>query len=196
MALGASSFMLWLKFVFISWTCWILVQSNSVYVKFQDFWNKCSFLFGQLWELEIRLCGLEVGWAEVIRQTVPFLLVCVPNLRGGGWAGWAWSGIKCCSSSKIYVILIFHDHSHYSEIFLARFWISFVFNKAPLHLVFNKAATIVLNRISSLHIVWFSHINIFVVTNQMRDKTTWKVNKRLVTKVTPFFPTKIRRFLV
>ena len=175
MALGASSFMLWLKFVFISWTCWILVQSNSVCVKFQDFWNKFSFLFGQLWELEIRLCGLEVGWAEVIRQTVPLLLVCVPNLWGGGWAVWAWSGIKCCSSSKIYVTLIFHDHSHYSEIFLARFWISFVFN---------KAAAIVLNRISSLHIVWFSHINICVVTNQVRDKTTWEVNKWLVTKAT------------
>ena len=27
--------------------------------------------------MEIRLCGLEVGWAEVIRQTVSFLLVCV-----------------------------------------------------------------------------------------------------------------------
>ena len=26
---------------------------------------------------EKRLCGLEVGWAEVIRQTVSFLLVCV-----------------------------------------------------------------------------------------------------------------------
>ena len=23
------------------------------------------------------LCGLEVGWAEIIRQTVSFLLVCV-----------------------------------------------------------------------------------------------------------------------
>ena len=56
-------------------------------MKFQDFWNKFSFLFGQLWELEIRLCGLEVGWAEVIRQKVPFLLVCVPCLWDGGGLG-------------------------------------------------------------------------------------------------------------
>ena len=83
------------------------------------------------WELEIRLCELEVGWAEVIRQTVSFLLVCV-CLWGGGWAGWAWSGIKCCSSSKIFVTLIFHDHLHNCEIFLARFLISFVFNKAAV----------------------------------------------------------------
>ena len=184
MALGASSFMLWLKFVFISWTCWILAQANSVYVKFQDFWNKCSFLFGQLWELEIRLCGLEVGWAEVIRQTVPFLLVCVPNLWGGGWAGWAWSGIKCCSSSKIYVTLIFHVIHTILKYSLPVSGYLLYLTKRPLHLVFNKAATIVLYRISSLHIVWFSHINICVVTNQMRDKTTWEVNKWLVTKAT------------
>ena len=29
------------------------------------------------WELEKMLCGLKVGWTEVIRQTVSFLLVCV-----------------------------------------------------------------------------------------------------------------------
>ena len=59
---------------------------------------------------------------------------------------------QCCFSSKIFVILIFHDHLHCCEIFLARFLISFV-SKQPLHLVFNKAATIVLNRISSFYIV-------------------------------------------
>ena len=100
--------------------------------------------------------------------------VCV-CLWGGGWAEWAWSGIKCCSRSKIFVTLIFHDHLHYCEIFLAPFLISSVFN---------KAATIVLHKISSLHIVWFSHINICVVTKQMRDKTTRKVNKWPVTKAT------------
>ena len=37
------------------------------------------------WELEIRLCELEVGWAEIIRQTVSFLLVrvCVCGAEGG-----------------------------------------------------------------------------------------------------------------
>ena len=153
-------------------------------MKFQDFWNKFSFLFGQLWELEIRLCGLEVGWAEVIRQTAPILLVCVPNLWGGGWAGWAWSGIKCCSSSKIYVTLIFHVIHTILKYSLPVSGYLLYLTKRPLHLVFNKAATIVLYRISSLHIVWFSHINICVVTNQMRDKTTWEVNKWLVTKAT------------
>ena len=29
------------------------------------------------WELETKLCGLLVGWAEVIRQKVSFSLVCV-----------------------------------------------------------------------------------------------------------------------
>ena len=61
--------------------------------------------------------------------------------------------LQCCSSSKILVTLIFHDHLHYCEIFLSRFSISFVLTKRPLHLVFNKAAIIMLNRISSLHIV-------------------------------------------
>ena len=34
-------------------------------------------------------CGLEVGWAEVIRQTVSFLLVCVCVFVGWrvGWVG-------------------------------------------------------------------------------------------------------------
>ena len=85
-----------------------------------------------------------MGWAEVIRQTVPFLLVCVPRLLGG------WGGHDHASNvapAEKYLWLYFH--LHYSEMFLARFLISFVFN---------KAATIVLNRISSLHKVWFSHI--------------------------------------
>ena len=44
---------------------------NSVYVNFQDFWNKFSFIFGQLCDKKTcsfvvmgigkRLCGLEVG---------------------------------------------------------------------------------------------------------------------------------------
>ena len=42
-------------------------------------------------------------------------------------------------------------------------------------MVFNKAVTIVLGRISSSHIVWFSHINICVVIKQIRDKTISKV---------------------
>ena len=60
-------------------------------------------------------------------------------------------------------------------------WYLLFLTKPPLHLVLNKAATIVLNRISSLHIVLFPHINICVVTKQMRDKTTRKVNTWPVT---------------
>ena len=67
-------------------------------MNFQDFWNKFSFIFGQLCDkktcafvvmekLEKRLCGLEVGWAEVIRQTVSFLLVYVFVGRRVGWVG-------------------------------------------------------------------------------------------------------------
>ena len=59
-------------------------------------------------------------------------------LWGGGWAGSARSGIKCCSSSKVFVTLIFLDHVYYCEIFLARFLISFVFNKAVVAFGFTK----------------------------------------------------------
>ena len=125
------------------------------------------------WELESVCAGGGMGRGYKADSFL-FVGVCV-CLWGGGWAEWAWSGIKCCSRSKIFVTLIFHDHLHYCEIFLAPFLISSVFN---------KAATIVLHKISSLHIVWFSHINICVVTKQMRDKTTRKVNKWPVTKAT------------
>ena len=85
-----------------------------------------SFIFGQLcdkkkkklvhsswWELEKRLCGLQVGWAEIIRQTVSFFVcMCVfVGWRVGGWV--RKSGIKCCSTSKILENLIFHDYLHY-----------------------------------------------------------------------------------
>ena len=66
------------------------------------------------------------GQRSLGRQCPFFLGVCVcVCLWGGGWAGWALSCIKCCSTSKILVTLIFHDHLHYCEIFLARFLISF-----------------------------------------------------------------------
>ena len=61
--------MLWLKFTLISWTCWILVQFNSVYVNFKDFWNKFSFIFGQLCDKKtcafvIMEIGKKVVWDE------------------------------------------------------------------------------------------------------------------------------------
>ena len=56
-------------------------------------------------------------------------------------------------------------------------WYPLFLTKRPLDLVFNKAATIVLGRISSRHIVWFSHINICIVTKQIRDKTISKVTR-------------------
>ena len=79
------------------------------------------------------------------------------------------------ASRNRFSVIIFHYHLHYRGIFLAHFLISFVFN---------KAATIVLNRISSIHMVWFSRINICVVTKYMRDKTARKVDKWPVTKAT------------
>ena len=85
---------------------------------------------------------------------------------------------SCCFSGKTLVTIIYRDRLHFCA------YIPKIpkFLKRPLHLVFNKAATIVLHRISSLHIIWFSHINICVVTKQMRDKTTRKVNKWPTTK--------------
>ena len=44
-------------------------------------------MHSSLWELVKRLCGLEVGWAEVIRQTASFLLVCVFVGRRMGLVG-------------------------------------------------------------------------------------------------------------
>ena len=81
-----------------------------------------SFIFGQLCDKKKTCafavmgignwCGLQVGWAEIIRQTVSFF-VCMCVFVG--WrVGWVRkSGIKCCSTSKILVNLIFHDHLHY-----------------------------------------------------------------------------------
>ena len=63
-------------------------------------------------------------------------------------------------------------------------WYLLFLTKRPLHLVFIKATTIVLDTISSLHMVWVSQINICVVTERMRDKTTGKVNKWPITKAT------------
>ena len=58
-----------------------------VYLNFQTSGINFLLCFGQLCDkktcafvvmgTEKRLCGLEVGWAEVIRQTVSFLLGCV-----------------------------------------------------------------------------------------------------------------------
>ena len=57
-------------------------------MNFQDFWITFYFIFAQLCVKKTcafvvmgigkkRLCWLKVGWAEVIRQAVSFLLVCV-----------------------------------------------------------------------------------------------------------------------
>ena len=67
-------------------------------MNFQDFWNKFSFIFGQLCDKKTcafvvmgigkkGFCGLEVGWAEVIRQTVLFVGVRVVVGRRVGWVG-------------------------------------------------------------------------------------------------------------
>ena len=49
-------------------------------INFLLFLDSCvirKLVHSSWWELKKRLCGLKVGWAEVIRQTVSFLLVCV-----------------------------------------------------------------------------------------------------------------------
>ena len=140
-----------------------------------------KLLHSSWWELEKKTC---VGWRwdgqRSLGRQCPFCWCVCVCLWGGGWAGF---GIIR------YQILLFYDHFHYCEIFLARFLISFYYyffflTKRPLHLVINKAVTIVLNRILSLHIVWFSLTKICVVTKQMRDKTIRKVNKWPVKKTT------------
>ena len=153
-------------------------------MNFQDLWNKFFLFFSgscvirkllhsSWWELEKKTC---VGWRwdgqRSLGRQCPFCWCVCVCLWGGGWAGF---GIIR------YQILLFYDHFHYCEIFLARFLISFVFNKAVI--VINKEASIVLNRILSFHIVWFSLTKICIVTKRMRDKTIRKVNKWPVTKV-------------
>ena len=69
------------------------MQLNSVYVNFQDLWNKFSLIFRQLCDKKTcafvvmrigkKVVRVKVGWAEVIRQTMAFLLAFV------GWrVGW------------------------------------------------------------------------------------------------------------
>ena len=87
-------------------------------------------------------------------------------------------------SRNRFCAIIFYDHLLYCAIFLACFLIYFVFNKPVIALVSNKAATILVKTISSLHIVWFSHTNISVLTKQIRDKNTKKVKKWSLTKTT------------
>ena len=53
--------------------------------------------------------------------------------------------------------LIFHDHLHHCEIFLPVSLYLLFLTKRSFYLVFNKAATIVLKRISSLHRVWWKY---------------------------------------
>ena len=106
-------------------------------MNFQDLWNKFFlFIFGQLCDKKtfaFVVMGIGkktcVGWRwdgqRSLGRQCPFcwcVCVCV-CLWGGGWAGF---GIIR------YQILLFYDHFHYCEIFLARFLISFVFNKAVI----------------------------------------------------------------
>ena len=115
-----------------SWI-WFMWTFKTFGINFLIFLGSCvirKLVHSSWWELEKRLCGLEVGWAEVIRQTVSFLLVCVFVGQRVGWVGII--RIKCCSTSNILVTLIFHDHLHHCEIFLARLLISFVLNKAAI----------------------------------------------------------------
>ena len=69
------------------------MQLNSVYVNFQDLWNKFSLIFRQLCDRKTcafvvmrigqKVVRVKVGWAEVLRQTMSFLLAFV------GWrVGW------------------------------------------------------------------------------------------------------------
>ena len=83
-----------------------------------------SFIFGQLCDKKNLCIRRDGNWKKKrvgcrwdgqrsLGRQCPFLFVCVRVYVGGGWAGWAKSGIRCCSTSKILVTLIFHDHLHY-----------------------------------------------------------------------------------
>ena len=73
----------WLRFM---WTF------KNYGINFLLFFGSCviiKLVYSSWWELEKKLCGLEVGWAGVIRQTVSFLSVCVGVFVGRrvGWVG-------------------------------------------------------------------------------------------------------------
>ena len=61
-----------------------------------------------------------------------FLLVCVCVCGAEIGLGGHNQVSNVALAAKYLVTLIFHDHLHYCEIFLARFLISFVFNKAAI----------------------------------------------------------------
>ena len=74
-----------------SWI-WFIWTFKTFGIYFLLFLGSCvlrKLVHSSWWELEKRLCGLEVGWAEVIRQIVSFLLVCVCVFVGRrvGWVG-------------------------------------------------------------------------------------------------------------
>ena len=62
-----------------------------------------------------------------LADSVLFAGVCMFVGRRVGWVG------------KILVTLIFHDHLHYCEIFLSRFLIFFVFDKAVILFGFEQS---------------------------------------------------------
>ena len=77
------------------------------------------------------MCGLELGWAEVIRQAVSFLLVFVSVCgvdSGLGGHNQASNIALAANISNRHLSKLLH----YCEIFLSRFLISFVFNKVTI----------------------------------------------------------------
>ena len=71
----------WIRFM---WTF------KTYIINFLLFLGSCvirKHVHSSWWELVKRLCGLKVGWAEFMRQTVSFLLVCVFLGPRVGWMG-------------------------------------------------------------------------------------------------------------
>ena len=61
-----------------------LAEFRYSWIRFM--WTFKTFeIYLLLWKK--RMCGLEVEWSEVIRQTVSFLLVCVFVRQWVGWVG-------------------------------------------------------------------------------------------------------------
>ena len=61
----------WIQFM------WTFKTFGINFILFLDSCVIRKLVHSSWWELKKTLCGMKVGWAEVIRQTVSFLLVCV-----------------------------------------------------------------------------------------------------------------------
>ena len=111
-------------------------------MNFQDFRNKFPFIIGQLCDKKTctfvvmgigkRLCGLRWDSQRSSGRQCPICLRACVSVCGakGGLGG------DNQASNVVVAAMIFHDHLHHCEIFLAHFLISFVLNKAAIEFDF------------------------------------------------------------